>query len=189
MNSTKIIAQLAETPVVAAVKDAAGLARCLASNAPVVFVLHGSIVDIADTVGQIHKAGKAAIVHIDLIDGLAPREVAVDYIAQTTKADGIISTKPALVKHAKATGLVAIRRFFLLDSLALQSLEKQLTPDAADFIEILPGCMPKIIQKIVIKTTIPVIAGGLISDKEDVVSALNAGATAVSSTNPAVWNL
>jgi glycerol uptake operon antiterminator len=35
----------------------------------------------------------------------------------------------------------------------------------------------------------PVIAGGLISDKEDIISALGAGAIAVSSTNPAVWNM
>ena len=33
----------------------------------------------------------------------------------------------------------------------------------------------------------PVIAGGLITDKEDVTGALGAGAVAVSTTNPAVW--
>ena len=34
-----------------------------------------------------------------------------------------------------------------------------------------------------------VIAGGLIADKEDVMGALEAGAVAVSSTNPGVWEL
>ena len=33
----------------------------------------------------------------------------------------------------------------------------------------------------------PVIAGGLISDKEDIIAALDAGAAAISSTNPAIW--
>ena len=47
----------------------------------------------------------------------------------------------------------------------------------------------KIIRKICISTGKPVIAGGLISDKEDVTGALGAGAIAVSSTNPAVWNM
>ncbi|MEG2499451.1 MAG: glycerol-3-phosphate responsive antiterminator, partial [Oscillospiraceae bacterium] len=32
-----------------------------------------------------------------------------------------------------------------------------------------------------------IIAGGLITDKEDVMNALSAGAVAVSSTNSAVW--
>ena len=54
---------------------------------------------------------------------------------------------------------------------------------------VLPGLMPKIIRKICVSTGKPVIAGGLISDKEDVTGALGAGAIAVSSTNPAVWNM
>ncbi|WP_317246652.1 glycerol-3-phosphate responsive antiterminator [Roseburia amylophila] len=33
------------------------------------------------------------------------------------------------------------------------------------------------------------VTGGLISDKEDVVSMLNAGAVCISSTNPDVWFL
>ena len=36
---------------------------------------------------------------------------------------------------------------------------------------------------------VPVIAGGLISDKEDIIAALDAGAAAISSTNPAIWFL
>ena len=32
-----------------------------------------------------------------------------------------------------------------------------------------------------------VIAGGLISEKEDIINALNAGATAISTTNSALW--
>lgn len=188
MNHADILDLLAEAPVIAAVKDETGLAKSLASEAKVVFILYGSVLDIAAIVKKIHQAKKVAIVHMDLIDGLASREVAADYIASATLADGIISTKPTLVRHAKSIGLVAIRRFFLLDSLALQNLEKQLAPDSADLIEVLPGCMPKIIQKIVSKTAVPVIAGGLISDKEDVVSALMAGAIAVSSTSEFVWN-
>ncbi|WP_352427367.1 glycerol-3-phosphate responsive antiterminator, partial [Enterocloster asparagiformis] len=34
---------------------------------------------------------------------------------------------------------------------------------------------------------IPIIAGGLIADKEDVMNALEAGALAISSTNQKVW--
>lgn len=56
-------------------------------------------------------------------------------------------------------------------------------------IEILPGLMPKIIRRISRLVKVPVIAGGLISEKEDVVAALAAGATAVSTTNPSVWEM
>ena len=51
------------------------------------------------------------------------------------------------------------------------------------------GLMPKIIRRVAQLTGKPVIAGGLISDKEDVTAALSAGAVAVSTTNPAVWRM
>ena len=49
--------------------------------------------------------------------------------------------------------------------------------------------MPKIIRKITASCRLPVIAGGLITDKEDILLALQNGATAVSSTNRTVWSL
>ena len=57
----------------------------------------------------------------------------------------------------------------------------------ADLIEILPGVMPKIIRRLAGSAKKPLIAGGLISDKEDILSALGAGAVAISSTNEGVW--
>ena len=54
-------------------------------------------------------------------------------------------------------------------------------------IEILPGVMPKVIKKICSQSRIPVIAGGLISDKEDIMAALGAGAVSISTTNQTVW--
>ena len=74
-----------------------------------------------------------------------------------------------------------------IDSLALASIEKQLQTVRPDIIEVLPALMPKVISRICKMVSVPVIAGGLISDKEDVTGALGAGAVAVSSTNPAVW--
>ena len=39
------------------------------------------------------------------------------------------------------------------------------------------------------KAKVPVLTGGLIADKEDVLAALEAGATAISTTNQAVWDM
>lgn len=83
-----------ETPVIAAVKDDAGLCNALTNeNIRVVFVLYGDICNIASIVRRIHEAGRFAAVHVDLIAGLAGKEVAVDFIRNTTEADGIISTR------------------------------------------------------------------------------------------------
>ena len=58
-----------------------------------------------------------------------------------------------------------------------------------DFIEVLPGVMPKVLGRIAKVSRIPMIAGGLITEKEDVIAALSVGAIAVSSTNQDVWKL
>ena len=56
-----------------------------------------------------------------------------------------------------------------------------------DFIEILPGLMPRIISNLKKEVGHRVIAGGLISQKEDILNALDAGATAISTTNSELW--
>lgn len=50
-------------------------------------------------------------------------------------------------------------------------------------IEILPGLMPRVIERIKKSVRCQVIAGGLISEKEDIVVALKAGAVAISTTD------
>ncbi|MDR1507511.1 MAG: glycerol-3-phosphate responsive antiterminator [Treponema sp.] len=174
---------LRKTQVIPAVKTTANLDRVLAGNRGIVFTLFGDIVTIPGIVKKIKDAGKAALVHIDLVDGLASRDIAVDFLAENTEADGIISTKGNLISRAKILGLITVQRFFVLDSMALINIEKHFAQDCSDAVEILPGVMPKIIRKISSITKKPIIAGGLVSDEEDVKAALDAGAVSVSSTN------
>lgn len=189
MDVRKLIRLLEEAPVIASVKDDDGLEAALNSETQVLFLLYGDLVHISKTVERVKSAGKAVFIHLDLVDGLSPREAAVDYIAAATRTDGVLSTKPQLIRRAKSLGLIAIQRFFLLDSLALQNIERHLAQDNPDLIEVLPGLMPKIIRRLADETRRPVVAGGLISDKEDVIAALSAGAVAVSTTAPDVWSM
>ena len=177
------------TPIIPAVKDEESLEVCLKSDSSVIFILFGDICGIADIVERIKEKGKLAMVHMDLIAGLGSKEVSVDYIKKRTRADGIITTKPILVKRAKELGLAAVLRFFIIDSMALANRSRQTREARPDCIEVLPGVMPKVIRKITKENKIPLIAGGLISDKEDVCNALDAGAVAVSSTNTKIWFL
>lgn len=174
-----------EKPVVAAAKSEGELQRCLESESRVIFLLFGNICTVGSLVEQVKAAHKAAIVHLDLIDGLAPKDVSVDFLAEQTKADGIISTKTSLIRYAHQKGLLTIQRYFLLDSRVLGNISKTTSP--ADFVEVLPGVMPKIIRHLAKTTGKPIIASGMIRDKEDVMAALSAGAVAISSTNSGVW--
>lgn len=180
---------LEANPIVAAIKSWEGLEKCLDSGCQIVFVLFGSLLEIPDIVDRLKAADKHVMVHVDLIDGLSQREVAVDYIKKNTKADGILSTKANLIRYAKSQDMLTIQRFFILDSIALYNVSRQLSLDSADAVEILPGVMPKVLRNLVKQTDKPIIAGGLISDKEDVIAALDAGATAISSSNERLWFL
>ena len=108
-----------DTPVIMAVKDWEGVRRCTGQESKVVFILFGDVCSIDEIVKTVKDAGKIAIVHIDLISGLGNKEISVDFIRKATEADGIISTKPAMIKRGKELGLFTILRFFVLDSMAL----------------------------------------------------------------------
>ena len=180
-------------PVIAAVKSDAGLQAAVEmEEIQVIFVLFGDVCTIPEILERIKAAGKKAMVHINLIAGLSAKEISVEFIARQTRADGIITTKPALVRRAKELGIFAVLRFFVIDSLALkniENLEMQCGTSRPDFIEVLPGVMPKVLGRIAKVSRIPMIAGGLITEKEDVIAALSVGAIAVSSTNQDVWKL
>lgn len=178
---------LEDCPVIAAVKDETGLKECLYSESQIIFLLFGDICSVGRYVEIAKSVGKMVFVHMDLINGLGNKEVAVDFIREHTGVDGIISTKPQLVKRAKELGLFGILRIFVIDSMAFGNIEKQCASLVPDAVEILPGLMPKIIKKLCSTVNVPIIAGGLISDKEDVMNALNAGAVAISVTNQRVW--
>lgn len=178
-----------DCPVIATAKNDDDLERALKTESNIVFLLYGDVCSIASTVERVKEEGKVAMVHLDLIAGLDAKEVAVDYMKNMTKADGIISTKTAQINRAKELGLYTVHRFFVLDSRSLENMRKQCMVTRPDCIEILPGVMPKIISKVASEHHVPIIAGGLIADKDDVMTALKAGATAISTTRQELWEI
>ena len=92
---------LQRNPIIAAVRDDEGLAQCLRTDIQTVFVLYGDICNIPEIVRQIKDAGKIAIVHADLISGLAAKEISVDFLRRSTQADGVISTRANMIQRAK----------------------------------------------------------------------------------------
>ena len=160
---------LEQNPVLPAVKDAGRLEACLAQPAGVVFLLCGDILNIDRLIDRVHQAGKYAVVHADLVAGLAPREIAVDFLHRCG-ADGIISTRPMLLRRGRELGLLTVLRVFAI-------------------IEILPGTLCKVLRRLSRELPVPLIAGGLLSDKADVLASLGAGALCVSASDESLWAL
>jgi len=187
MTHHEFLDLLEDSPVIAAIKDEEGLEKCIKSELSIIFVLYGNVCTINSIVSRLKEADKIVIVHLDLVEGLSSKDIAVDFIKQYTKADGIISTKLVLIKRAKELSMITVFRFFILDSMALKQIDKQLRIVKPDVIELLPGPMPKIVKKICSISPVPVISGGLISEKEDVIALLSSGAASISTTDANIW--
>ncbi len=188
-SKEEIVRLLREKPLIASIRDDAGFAAALESDIPVVFLLNSTILTIEEQCRQLSAAGKQVFVHIDLVEGLAPVPVAVDYIAKVTNPAGVLTTHSSIIKRTTELGLCAIQRIFMLDGVALQRAKRNIAKSRPDLLEILPGMMPAIVKRLTEYTSIPVIAGGLLTRGVDIENALEAGAVGVSSTNPALWGV
>lgn len=188
-NVSSIVELLKLHPVIAAVKDNESLQAAVKSDCRIISVLYGNICNIGRIVQQIKEAGKYAFVHVDLLEGSSNKEIVINFLKIVTAADGIISTKTSMVKAARQQGFYAIHRLFILDSISFNNVDKQVAQSTPDCIEILPGCMPKVLGWVADKIDLPIIAGGLVCDEDDAQTALKAGAIAVSTTNHDVWKL
>ena len=111
------------------------------------------------------------------------------YIHEEIKPDGIISTKNNQLKVAKELGLLTVQRLFIIDSLSIQTTVKTSSLINPDAIEIMPGIMPRITKQLASKLDVPVIVGGLISEKEDIENAIAGGALGVSSSSKKLWGI
>ena len=185
MNSLKDI--LVENPIVCAIRSDEDLDNAIKSANTIVFVLYGNLISIMNIVKKLKKAEKLVFVHMDLIDGLKSDESAIQYLKENAKTDGIITTKQSVIKLAKVANLLTIIRFFVIDSKSLATGIKSSNDLKPDAIEILPGISEKIITAAYKNTKLPIIAGGLIETKDEVVLALKNGAVAISTSSSKVW--
>ena len=158
------------------------------SDCDIVYIVYGDICTIPEIVEKVKQAGKMAIVHMDLIVGLSSKEISVDFLKKYTRADGIISMKPAMIKRANDVGLFTIQRFYLMDRFMYVNIEKHIKNCNPDVVEFLPAGLSKVMSYLVEKIDRPVVASGLTQDKADVMGALKAGAIAVATSNRTVWN-
>ncbi|MCI3924637.1 glycerol-3-phosphate responsive antiterminator [Paenibacillus sp. TRM 82003] len=152
-----------------------------------IVLLDAHLGQIKPIVDLVKANGKKALLHVDLIEGLKNDEAAAEYLCQQVRPAGLISTRAGVIAKTKQNGLIAIQRLFLLDSNALDKSYKLLERTVPDFIEVLPGVIPHMIQEVYERTNIPVFAGGLVRTAEDVERALAAGARAVTTSDAALW--
>ena len=186
MRTSGLTEQLESSPVIAAIRDNKWQAA-LASPSEVLFYLEPHLRTIQEKVSQAHKAKKLLFVHLDLAEGIGKDKEGVQFLADCG-VDGIISTRAQIIRFAKDASLLTVQRFFALDSQGLDSIQEMLKSSHPHYMELMPGTIPKVIQRFAAGQT-PVIAGGLIETKAEITGALGGGAVAVSTGSQELWYL
>lgn len=173
--------------IFAAVKNDADFSKAVASSVDTIFLLASDIFTLKSRIDDAHKAGKKIFVHFDFINGLGKDKFGIQYVKHISP-DGIISVKPNIIRQSREAGLVSIQRFFVVDSKAVDTAFEMIESVKPHMIEVMPGIAYKAIKAFADKLSIPVIAGGLVSNADEVECAIEHGAEAISTGNCNLWN-
>lgn len=180
--------QLKKSPIIAAVKDKIALRAACVSDIKIVFILGSDIFSIKQSVASLKKHNKIVFVHMDLVEGLGRDKYAVKYLAKEIMPDGIISTRHNILSYAKTNNMLTVQRMFLLDSTSITSGVEMARKSQADFVELVPGIIPKAIVSIKRHINKPIIVGGMVTDIREIKQALKSGAVGISSSRQELWN-
>ena len=185
-NVKTISYALKSKPVITSIVSDSDLEPVLRTTSNIVFLLTGNIFTLKGITERVQDAGKLMFVHLDLMEGLGKDTESVRYLAEIIKVDGIVTTRSNIIMAAQKCGLITIQRLFVFDSVSLDiRIIKSSRPDA---IEVLPGIVvPRVMGRLRQEIDLPVIAGGLISDLDDLKCVLDHGAIGVSTSSKVLW--
>ncbi|MCR1897564.1 glycerol-3-phosphate responsive antiterminator [Irregularibacter muris] len=163
--------------------------KFLQTSFPYCIIMDFHIAQLRPIASLAEKHNKNLIIHVDLIHGLNSDEYAAEYLCQELKLEGLISTRTSVIHIAKKKKKIAIQRIFLIDHQSLDKSYRLLEKSQPDYIEVLPGLIPRMITEVREKTNIPIITGGLITTPKDIDRALQAGAKGVTTSYRELWKL
>jgi len=189
MAPFNILKSLTNGSVIPAVRSMENFKNIITyANVPSVMLLFGDINSLPDIIRQAKEYKKRIILHLDLFDGVGKDRAGIHFLARLG-VDAIITTKSHLCRLARDEGMIVIQRLFLMDSDSLRTglnLVRSFKPDA---IELLPASMSaSVVQEVIHKTGLPILAGGLVRTQEDIDQAIERGISAVSTSRHELWD-
>lgn len=173
--------------MIASVKTPKSLELFLESEVKAAFLLTGNISVIKRYVELLKEHDRFVFLHLEKIKGISYDKEGLKLIAKFVKPTGIVTTKSSLIQLAKKEGLIAIQRLFLVDTDAVANGLKVVEEIQPDALEIMPALIPEMIEKLKVKTSCPLITGGLIQNQRHIDQALQSGAVAVSTGRNWLW--
>jgi glycerol uptake operon antiterminator len=162
-------------PVVATMKK---LEQFLASDLTWCVLQDIHISMLNDMITMLHRNERKALVHIEMINGVANDEYGTEFLCQKLRVDGIISSKAKIIEIAKRNRKLAIQRMFLIDGRSVERGIEMLLKSQPDAVEVMPAVAYKAIPFVKERLNMPLIGGGLLRSKEDIDDGTKAGCVA-----------
>jgi glycerol uptake operon antiterminator len=178
---------LYRNPVVASLYGLQSVDRFLSSSAPIGLVANVSLGELAPLLGVLSAAGKFTFVNMDNSDGLAQDKAAVEYLRKIG-CQGILSTRASVIQKANQLDMVTMQKVFVTDRSTLPRSINAIQQSRPHLVQLMPWPVIPYIPKAELAQLSPFIAAGFVSDQDDLVRAVNAGAKAVSTSDTALWS-
>lgn len=172
---------------IASIKKAKDIERALESEISAVVLSIGNIAIIKRYVDLFKEHDYPVFLHLERLGGISHDREGIDFLAHYVKPTGVVSTRNSLILQAKKQGLLTIQRLFLVDSDAYRTGLLSVQETQPDAVEIMPALLPEIIAEFKEQIRLPMIAGGLIRNKQQMILALRHGAIAVSMGDYRLW--
>ena len=109
-----------EQKILPALRNLKQLESLLDSPYEYIVLLEVHISNLKTIKKEADRYSKKIIIHADLIQGLKTDDYAAEFLCNDIRPAGIISTRSNMIMKAKAKGIIAIQRMFLLDTIALE---------------------------------------------------------------------
>lgn len=187
LTGQTILTFFKESRVIAACRQD-GIAEAVESNAAMVLLMNVSLSWLVRPEFQALREQKPILIHADLVRGLSGDRDAISFLRDFIQPWGIVSTRGGTIRAARKLGVPAIQRVFLIDSASLRISIDSILENAPTAVELMPGIAPEPIAEVKAAVKLPIIAAGLIRNREEAFAALGSGADAVSMSTTSLWS-
>ncbi|WP_422485285.1 glycerol-3-phosphate responsive antiterminator [Gudongella sp. DL1XJH-153] len=186
----RLFDSLIQYPIIAEVNTLDEFNKALDSHCQNIFLMTGNVFNLRQLSNKAHNSGKNIYIYLDAIDGYSKDSWGLEFISKNIEIDGIITSKPVLMEQSKEMGIFTLGRFSIYNEYKLDYTIDKIKQTRPHCAIILPGVLPKLIEKVARETKTPVISSGFLDSRETIIESLESGAigiTTVHFLNPEIY--
>lgn len=144
----------------------------------------GRVTGVYDRLAQ---APTLPLLNVDSVQGLTGNADGLEFL-KGVGVPGIVSTHVQAVNRAAALGMLAVLKLFVTDRSNLNRAAAAVRSSNAHMVQLMPWSVVPYLEPEFLKSLGPFIVAGFVSSHDDIRSAMDLGALAVSSSQRELWS-